>query len=329
MKESNYIRICLYCKVKTVALYLLAGITLSMSSLINADSMSVATQNAYNFYNDENNGKREKVLSRKNYQLRLNRMSKHIAMVLNKPDIVALQEIENFDTLNDLANTLKTEFNVCYQSVLLNGHKRVAINVAYLINCEYEIKNLSQLFKNKRLKNSRKKLYTRPPLYINVCKDSHCYHLVNVHLRSMIGLNKKRKRAFVAKKRHQQAEELAIWIDRFQSQWPDEKLIILGDFNALKISDRYVDVLGIIKGTPSKEAKEYPSSDLIKRNLYDLSLQIPQQNRFSYRYKKKQQSLDYVLVSQNLVPFIKNVHYTDINYKVSDHAGLLAQFEAK
>ncbi len=302
------------------------SLNIGFSGIAHADFISIATQNAYNFYNDKNNGKREKVLSTKNYQLRLKRLSKHIAKTLNQPDIIALQEIENFATLNDLKIKLQSEFNICYQSVLLDGHKKVAINVAYLISCQFKIKNLSQLFKNKHLNNSRQKLYTRPPLYINVCRESDCFHIVNVHLRSMIGLNKKRKQTYVAKKRLQQAETLASWVNQFQNKWPDKKLIILGDFNALNISDRFVDVLGIIKGAPSQLNQKYISSDLIQRNLFDISLQIPIEKRYSYRYKKKHQTLDYLLISQNLVPFIQSAHYTTLNYKVSDHAGLVAQF---
>jgi len=326
MKEPNYIRICLYCKVKFIALFIFISLNIGFSGIANADLITIATQNAYNFYNDKNNGKHEKVLSTKNYQLRLKRLSKHIAKTLNQPDIIALQEIENFSTLNDLKNTLKTEFSLCYQSVLLNGHKKVAINVAYLVNCQFKIKNLSQLFKNKHLNNTHQKLYTRPPLYINVCRESDCFHIVHVHLRSMIGLNKKRKQTYVAEKRLQQAEKLALWINQFQSQWPNEKLIILGDFNALNISDRFVDVLGIVKGSPSQLNQAYTSSDLIQRDLFDLSLQIPIEKRYSYRYKKKYQTLDYLLISQNLVPFIQSAHYTELNYKVSDHAALVAQF---
>lgn len=296
-------------------------------NIAQAEALSIATQNAYNFYNAKDDGKKEKVLSTANYHLRLSRMSKHIALILNKPDILALQEIENLATLNDLKNKLKTDFELCYQAVLLEGHKETSINLAYLVNCDFSIKDLSQLFKSQSLKGSHKQLFTRPPLYINLCKKKQCIHIVNVHLRSMIGLSRVKKRHFVATKRLQQATALALWINQFQTQWPKQKLIILGDFNALDVSDKYVDVLGIIKGTASQFNEYYPSSDLIKRNLFDLSLQIPLKDRYSYRYKKKQQQLDYLLLSQNLITTTQFVKYTDINYKVSDHAGLLASFD--
>jgi len=307
--------------------WLSACLILFFSVSLSAASLSVATQNAYNFYNDINDGKFEKVLSSKNYQKRLKRMSKHIAKTLNKPDVIALQEIENFSTLHDLKQRLVKDYQLCYQVVLLNGHKKIAINVGYLVACHLQIKNLSQLFKRSKFKGSNKQLFTRPPLYLNVCNNAQCFHLVNVHLRSMIGLNKKRKRDYVAKKRKQQAEKLATWINAFQTQWPSEKLIVLGDFNALNVSDRIVDVLGIIKGSPAKINELYASKDLISRNLFDLSLQIPSNKRYSYKYKNKQQTLDYVLISQNLVPLSQSIKVTRINYKISDHAGIIAQFK--
>ncbi len=299
----------------------------SINQSVFADSVSIATQNAYNFFNDQHDGKREKVISSKNYRLRLTRMANHIAEKLKAPDILALQEVENFSTLNDLKNELNRNFGLCYQVVLLNGHKKVAINLGYLVHCDFEINNLSQLFKDKSLARSKNNLFTRPPLYLKVCKKNSCLHLLNLHLRSMIGLNKRKKRHYVAQKRHQQAQYVARWINQFQTRWPNEKLIVLGDFNALRISDRFVDVLGIIKGRHSQVNEAYTSEDLIQRNLFDLSLQIPVKDRFSYRYKKRNQSLDYLLVSKNLVPLLTAIRYTKINYKVSDHAGLVAHFD--
>lgn len=327
MKDQYYIRICLYCKVNKFLNLLFLGLILLFSHNASAGKITIATQNAYNFFNATSDGKKEKVLSNKNYQLRLKRMSRHIVMTLGKPDIIALQEIENFNTLNDLKHKIQQDYNFCYQAVLLDGHKKVAINVAYLISCQLTIKNLSQLFKKQKLENSQNKLFTRPPLYINVCQQKQCIHLVNVHLRSMIGLNRIKKRRYVATKRLQQSETLALWINEFQQQWPDERLMVLGDFNALKISDSYVDVLGIIRGTPSQLNELFPSSDLVTRNLFDLSLQIPVKNRFSYRYKKKLQILDYLLISHNLISTNRAIRYTPIDYKVSDHAGLVALFD--
>ncbi len=329
MKDTNYIRISLYCKVKNTFILTITSLFFIATTPVFADSFSVATQNAYNFYNDKNDGKREKVLSPKNYQLRLSRMSKHIAKTLNAPNILALQEVENFATLNDLKIKLKQQYNLCYQPVLLDGHKKVSINVAYLVACEWTINNVSQLFKNTRLKRSNKQLFTRPPLYLNVCKGQHCVHLVNIHLRSMRGLNRKKKRHYVAQKRLQQAEKLARWIEQFQTQWPNKKLLVLGDFNALNISDRHVDVLGIIKGSPARYNEQYTSTDLITRNLFDLSHKVSKSKRFSYRYKGKKQSLDYILISQNLVRNIDRVKFSPIHYKVSDHAGVMAQFSLK
>jgi len=327
MKDPNYIRICLYCKVKKCIFLLQTSFIFIFSSTIFAGTFSIATQNAYNFYNDKHDGKNEKVLSTKNYQKRLRRMSSHIVNTLNSPDVIALQEVENFSTLDDLKQILKDNYQQCYQVVLLEGHKKVSINLGYLVACNLQIKNLSQLFKNTQFNRSNRQLFTRPPLYLNVCKQSSCFHLVNVHLRSMIGLNNKRKSRYVAKKRLQQAEAMARWINDYQTQWPKEKLIILGDFNALSVSDRIVDVLGIIKGSASLNNDAYTAKDLVSRNLFDLSLQIPSERRFSYRYKNKQQTLDYILVSQNLVPSNQSIKITPINYKISDHAGIIAQFK--
>ncbi|MBL7003275.1 MAG: endonuclease/exonuclease/phosphatase family protein [Gammaproteobacteria bacterium] len=327
MKNNKNIRICLYCKPYFVLFGCLLTFIYPTLSPAETNNLTIATQNAYNFFNDENDGKSEKILSTKNYQLRLKRLTQYVVKTLNAPDIIAFQEIENFKTLNDLKVKLSTTYQLCYQVALLNGHKKVAINVGFLINCDYKIKNISQLFKSIKLKSTNKFLYTRPPLYLNVCKKEHCFHIVNVHLRSMLGLKKRKKTRYVQHKRFEQAQHLAKWINQFQLKNIKGKLIILGDFNALNVSDEYVDVLGIIKGTPSNVTKRLISEDLVENNLLDLTLQIPLKQRFSYRYKKKQQILDYILVSKNLVTDLESIKFSQINYKVSDHAGLVATFK--
>ncbi len=126
-------------------------------------------------------------------------------------------------------------------------------------------------------------------------------------------------------KRRLQAESIARWVDRFQRRHPEQKLIISGDFNALRPSDRYVDSVGIIEGNPDPIRPKWRSADLVKRDLVDLSQTVSSELRYSYRYKGKKQLIDYILVSSNLVINPVSVHFTEIDYSFSDHAALIVR----
>lgn len=308
---------------------LLLSLSAAFHTHADGQTISITTQNAYNFLNDQKDGKREKVLSAKNYALRLKRLSNHLANNLGSSDIIALQEVENLNTLIDLKAELNDRHNLCYQAILLESQSNISINVGYLIDCQFKIKNLSALFKNKLVEPFNKALFTRPPLYLHICKHENCLHLINVHMRSMLGIKHKKKSYYVKQKRLQQAQHLAQWINRFQNKWPNEKLIVLGDFNALNTSDQYVDVLGIIKGDSTSSNVQFNVKDLVEKNLFDISSMIPFEQRVSYVYRKKPQVLDYILVSKNTVPSIQNARFSDIDYRVSDHAGLVVQLLAE
>ena len=141
----------------------------------------------------------------------------------------------------------------------------------------------------------------------------------------MKGLNSSRQRKRVSLKRKQQAETLARWINKFQSQNPRKKLMIIGDFNALTPSDSYVDSLGTIIGEPDQKRPKLKSPDLIDNNLIDVTLRVKAKSRYSYRYKKRNQLLDYLLISKNLKPLVKSISFSPIDYKFSDHGALKAQ----
>lgn len=324
MNINKYIRINLYSKHKKLSVVtfilnlLIAPLTFSANQHI-----SIATQNAYNFYNDKDDHKKERLINSNNYQLRLTRLATQLIEVLKSPDIIALQEVENFDTLYDLKRVINKRYQQCYEPVLFEGHVIISINVAYLVRCNLTIKNTSQLFKTKKLTKHSKALFTRPPLYLEVCTtNQQCLHLVNVHLRSMLGLKSIKKRQYVIHKRHQQAKQIALWIEQFQTQWPDKSLVILGDFNALKGSDRFVDVLGIIKGSQTQLFEQQEQKKIVHKSLFDPSLRLNLENRVSYIYKNNKQSIDYILISQNLTSRVESIFFSPINYLVSDHAGI-------
>ena len=143
----------------------------------------------------------------------------------------------------------------------------------------------------------------------------------------MRGLSNSKKGERVANKRRQQAERIARWIDRFQSSNPGKHLVVLGDFNALVPSDKYVDVIGIIRGDPDNRRPRWNSKDLIQRDLLDLTAQVEPGDRYSYIFRGKKQQLDYILASETLQSAYANTGFSSIDYKFSDHAAVKTEIK--
>jgi len=288
-----------------------------------ADTIRIASQNLNRLFDDVNDGNREKIVTSEKFQRRLKSTAKIILQQFQGAQIIALQEVENINVLERLAKQIIQQGGTNYRAILLPGNDISSINVGYLINEKLRVEDARQLFKNSRLGHAP--LFSRPPLLVKVCLRS-CLTLVNLHLRSMRGLRSAKKGKRVSGKRLKQASELAKWVDRFQTRYPQQSLMLLGDFNALTPHDSFTDIVGTIMGNPNNIDVGIPSDDLVKSDLIDLTRRIPASERFSYIYKGHKQIIDYMLINRNFGPKLKHIGFGKINRGFSDHAGLLAEF---
>lgn len=103
--------------------------------------------------------------------------------------------------------------------------------------------------------------------------------------------------------------------------------MLLGDFNALTPTDKHVDVAGIIRGNPDNEPTRLPGRDLIEPDLVDLTELIPSAERYSFIYRHRKQQLDYMYVNQSFAADVETIAFSRIDYRFSDHAGLLVWLE--
>lgn len=287
-------------------------------------TLNIISQNLNRFFDDKDDGNKAKTLSRSRYQKRQQQLVNKIANEYIFADVIALQEVENKSILLDVSKILKSNHDKDYAAILYEGNDISGIDVGFLVKKNIQIKSVKPLFSNKTYSHKGEKLFSRPPLVLEFCL-TQCYTIVNLHLRSMRGLKSPKHQKRVILKRRLQAEILARWIDQFQHQHPQHKLIVLGDFNALTPSDSYVDSVGTIIGSPDQKRPMWKSPDLIKNDLVDVSLQVKRKYRYSYIYKKRKQLLDYLLVSENLKNKIKSLSFSRIDYRFSDHAALKAK----
>ena len=311
-----------------VSLLILTCLTLILSSPLYAgETIRIASQNMNRFFDNIDNGKNEKISSETEFYAKVEIATTTIIEQFSRPDIIALQEVENTNVLSNVAKAVRNRSGARYQVVLLGGNDVSAINTGYLVKRTVTIKSVKQLFKHQRLNLDQSLLFSRPPLYLEACKGPVCLSLLNLHLRSMRGIRSSEKGHRVRLKRLEQASIIARWIEQFQRNRPQSLLLVLGDLNGLTPADSYIDVVGTILGKPDNSNTELQAVDWISNDLIDLTRYIPRKNRFSYIYRNKEQILDYMLASSLLKPRLDHISFSRIDYDLSDHAGLIADLK--
>ncbi len=214
---------------------------------------------------------------------RLSKLSEVFCQYLYLPDVVGLVEIANLETAQRLAQAINTdEFGFCpenpqYEAYLLstNGSQRLG----YLVKTapvdggspRVEVLDVVEHFVEELLvapdqsTSASLRLFDRPPLQL----DAVVHHdadsslpltvLLN-HTLSLLDVNNLGSNATYGttgnrsrEKRRQQAERVSQLVEGIQQADPAQPLVLIGDYNAFEFSDGYVDVMGIIAGSPAPE----------------------------------------------------------------------------
>lgn len=236
------------------------------------------------------------------YQSRLVKLSAQIRENLGAPDILALQEVENWRVLNDLALQIHTDDPaLTYIPCLLEGHDGRGIDVGYLINSKrvnvldcYRMPGSYEAIQN----NTQTDLFGRPPLIVDVellLEDGASYtlHIINLHNKSLGGNDT----TPTQNRRMEQAEFIAAYVEAMMQADPEAKVIILGDFNAFQFSDGIVDVVGIIQGQQDPAEALRSPERVYETGLINQIEKVAAAQRYSYVYNSQAQILDQMLVS--------------------------------
>ncbi len=269
--------------------------------------LTVATQNMLRLFNDVADGSGPTVPT-VDYQARLDKFSRQIREVLGSPDVVALQEVENLATLQDLAAKIAVDDpTVVYTALLEEGNDLGGIDVGYLVRDTVEIVMTTQIGADVIFPFDGSLLNDRPPLVLEAIyrgpggTGDYAFTAVVVHKRSLNGIDDPSDGNRVRMKRHEQALWLSQWIGARQTNDPTERLIVLGDFNAFEFTDGYVDVMGQMIGDPSDASQALvPGTDEIDPNLVNHVLSVPADDRYSFVFGCNAQVLDHILTTQNM-----------------------------
>lgn len=278
---------------------------------------TVASFNIENFFNDEkdsDNAPKETVLSKEDYQRRLNKASLAIREVLSMPDVLGVAEVESLKVLKTLAEKINADAvaanqpNPKYEAYLEEGNDIRGIDVGFLIkSAKVKVIKVEQLAKDEKLNTpgakDNEKLFDRPPLLISVevqdakTNQPFAETVIMNHFKSYGGINDPKDGARVQNKRRLEAEWLANFLVERQKANPNERIFVMGDFNAFQFNDGYNDLIGILKGKSDPNVLA-PSKTAYQTGLINMIDFIAPQNRYSYSYDGSAQALDHMLVNK-------------------------------
>ena len=289
----------------------------------------VAGMNIENLFDDEDDPAiKEDLVTTEAFEKRLRKISSAVREYMHTPDVIGVMEAENLAVLKRLAKKINDDAvaagkpNPKYEAYLIDGNDGRGIDVGFLVKTSrVNVTEVKQFGKDEKFQNPENKddeiLNDRPPLMLRATitdpknNQPFAFTVVVNHLKSFLGSETERVRV----KRKTQAEFLAKFVQNRQKNDANEKIILVGDFNAFQFNDGVVDVIGTIKGnTAPKDQVLFASEDLVNPDLTDLVDMIDQPlQRYSYLFDGNAQVLDHFLITQNLKKHLVGFGYARLN----------------
>ncbi len=247
------------------------------------------------------------------YDTKAQRLEDYIATVLQLPDVVALQEVENITVLTRLADKLNIDYGTSYTAHLLEGNDIGGIDVGYLIN-SHRVNVLSVMQLDKYLmwrtpNNHNRPVFDHPPLLLQGIftggGQAQPFLVMVNHLKARQDVddtdasgNPTGDALEDQQKRFRQAYAVAMLIQDLQSSdstlaqglrsripsplraksMTRMPLVVVGDFNAYQFSDGFADTVGLIRGTYDFAANTWDLSDLTAWSLEPVSSPLADSN---------------------------------------------------
>ncbi|HUS05177.1 MAG TPA: lamin tail domain-containing protein [Bryobacteraceae bacterium] len=280
------------------------NVTMSPIPVPTAQEFTIASMNLQRLFDDKDDPLiSDAVPTTAAYQARLAKIARVIKDVLQAPDVIGVEEVENIEVLRALASVAGG-----YEAFLVEGNDIGGIDVGFLVKTSrVKVIDVKQEGKNATYTvpgtGARELTNDRPPLVLRaqITQDSGSpfnFTVVVNHLRSLTSIETE---ARVRAKRQAQALFLANLIQARQLADPAENIISIGDYNAFQFNDGYADVIGTIKGTPAPASQVVLSTpDVVNPDLLNLTDTLPMDQNYSYVFGGNTQTLEHILVNENL-----------------------------
>lgn len=294
--------------------------------------ISIAAANIETFVDDEDDpGIRDDVATTEAFQKRIGKISLAVRDYLQLPDVLAVIEAENLNVLKKLAAKLnadavaKGKSDPKYEAFLFDGNDPRGIDCGFLVKgSRISVVSAKQFGKTERFKNpvtgNDDILNDRPPIMLELTvkdpmtDEPFAFTIINNHLKSLRGVDDPKDGQNVRIKKKLQAEFLARWVDQRQKANPNERILLVGDFNAFPFSDGLVDQIGTIIGKPApKDSVIESSPDLVETDLINLVNLIRADQQYSYSFDGNAQVLDHFLANVQMRKQLAGFGYLRIN----------------
>jgi hypothetical protein len=320
-----------------------------------ADELTVASFNMERFFDTVNDPTTsDPVLTTAAFNRRVAKASLIIRTVENLPDVIGVEEMENLSTLQTVAAQVNSDVvggggaDPQYQAYLAEGNDIGGIDVGFLVKssrvsqlsvtqlelagCDHVTPSTCNNYVNPNT-GALDILNDRPPLVLVASIPRTAGGLLGFtvivnHLRSLNGVDDTTVDgsgtvgARVREKRRKQAEFLANYIQGRQTANPNEKIITVGDMNAFRVNDGYVDSIGTILGTPTPaDQVVLASSDLVNPDQIDLVDTLAADQRYSYNFDGNAQTLDHIIVNPPALAILNRFAYArnDSDFAVKNY----------
>ncbi len=293
---------------------------------------SIVAANIETFVDDEDDpGIREDIATTEAFQKRMGKISLAARDYLQLPDVFAVIEAENLNVLKKLAAKINADAIAAgkpdpkYEAYLFDGNDPRGIDCGFLVKTSrVTVVSAKQFGKTERFKNpgtgNDDTLNDRPPIMLELTVadpktgQPFAFTIVNNHLKSLRGVDDPKDGQNVRMKKKLQAEFLAKWVNDRQKANPNERILLVGDFNAFPFNDGLVDQIGTIIGKPApKDSVIESSQDLVETDLIDLVNLIRADQQYSYTFDGNAQVLDHFIANIPMRKHLAGFGYLRIN----------------
>jgi predicted extracellular nuclease len=287
-----------------------------------ASEFTVASMNLQGLFNTADDPPiSEPVLTTNAFDRRMAKLSLVIRSVMRSPDVIGVEEVEDLATLQALAAKVNSDASTPgdYRAELFEGNDPAGLDVGFLVRTSRVVVfSVAQLGKTDTYLNpnngQQATLYDHPPLLLRARSGAVNFSVIVNHLVSPAGIGDATVGPRVRAQRRAQAEALASLIQSRQTADPTEKIITVGDMNALRVNDGYVDVVGTIIGTPAPANQVVlASADLVNPNQTDVVDSLAATQRYSVTANGNAQVLDHVIVNPNVLAILTRAAFGRAN----------------
>jgi endonuclease/exonuclease/phosphatase family metal-dependent hydrolase len=241
------------------------------------------------------------------YATRLAKAASAIVNSLGEPDILSLQEVQDLPTLTDLANSVNSlaTDSPAYVPSLTQGNDANSLNLGFLVKSKTVVTDsVTQMEASNTYTTASggsATLWERPPLVLQAefkrsIGSSYPVTVLDVHLIPRDNIGDATLGPDIRAHRAAQASALSALVQSYQTA--GDNVVVAGNLNAFEFSDGYVDVTGIINGSPAaaKAVTLYQVSSTTAA-LADFNTQVAATSRYNYIERGDAVTYEHILAS--------------------------------